>query len=49
MLFCLVGAIAIELGLRKMVLGRWVYAVGSNDKASRLSAFRSTASGSASI
>ena len=35
-LFCLVGAIAIELGLRKLVLGRWVYAVGSNDKASRL-------------
>ena len=35
-LFCLVGAIAIELGLRRLVLGRWVYAVGSNDKASRL-------------
>jgi ribose transport system permease protein len=35
-LFCLVGAIAIELGLRKLVIGRWVYAVGSNDKASRL-------------
>jgi ribose transport system permease protein len=35
-LFCLVGAIVIEFGLRKMVLGRWVYAVGSNDKASRL-------------
>ena len=35
-LFCLVGTILIEFGLRKMVLGRWVYAVGSNDKASRL-------------
>ena len=35
-LFCLVGAIVIELGLRKLVLGRWVYAIGSNDKASRL-------------
>ena len=35
-LFCVVGAIAIEIGLRKLVLGRWVYAVGSNDKASRL-------------
>jgi ribose transport system permease protein len=35
-LFCLVGTIAIELGLRKLVMGRWVYAVGSNDKASRL-------------
>ena len=23
-LFCLVGAIVIEFGLRKMVLGRWV-------------------------
>ena len=35
-LFCLVGTIAIELGLRKLVMGRWVYAIGSNDKASRL-------------
>jgi ribose transport system permease protein len=35
-LFCLIGAIAIEIGLRKLVLGRWVYAIGSNDKASRL-------------
>jgi len=35
-LFCLVGTAAIELGLRKLVMGRWVYAVGSNDKASRL-------------
>jgi ribose transport system permease protein len=35
-LFCLVGTIAIELGLRKLVIGRWVYAIGSNDKASRL-------------
>ncbi len=35
-LFCVIGAIAIEFGLRRLVLGRWVYAVGSNDKASRL-------------
>ncbi len=35
-MFCLLGTIAIELGLRKLVMGRWVYAVGSNDKASRL-------------
>jgi ribose transport system permease protein len=35
-LFCLVGTIVLELALRKLVLGRWVYAIGSNDKASRL-------------
>ena len=35
-LFCLVGTVVIELALRKLVLGRWVYAVGSNDRASRL-------------
>jgi ribose transport system permease protein len=35
-LFCFVGVIVIEVGLRKVVLGRWVYAVGSNDRASRL-------------
>jgi ribose transport system permease protein len=35
-LFCLVATAAIEIGLRKLVMGRWVYAVGSNDKASRL-------------
>ena len=35
-LFCLVGTFAIEIGLRKLVMGRWVYAVGSNDKAARL-------------
>ncbi|MDE3175830.1 MAG: ABC transporter permease [Pseudomonadota bacterium] len=35
-LFCVMGTIAIEWGLRKLVMGRWVYAIGSNDKASRL-------------
>jgi ribose transport system permease protein len=35
-LFCLAGTIVLELALRKLVLGRWVYAIGSNDKASRL-------------
>ena len=35
-LFCIIGAAAIEYALRRLVLGRWVYAVGSNDKASRL-------------
>jgi ribose transport system permease protein len=35
-LFCLILTAAIELGLRKLVMGRWVYAIGSNDKASRL-------------
>lgn len=35
-LFCLILTAAIELALRKLVMGRWVYAIGSNDKASRL-------------
>ncbi len=35
-LFCLIGTIAIELGLCRLVIGRWVYAIGSNDRASRL-------------
>lgn len=35
-LFCLIGTFVIEYALRRLVLGRWVYAVGSNDKASRL-------------
>ena len=35
-LFCLILTVAIELCLRKLVMGRWVYAIGSNDKASRL-------------
>jgi ribose transport system permease protein len=35
-LFCLIGVVVIEFALRRLVLGRWVYAVGSNDKASRL-------------
>jgi ribose transport system permease protein len=35
-LFCLIGTIAIEFSLRKLVMGRWVYAIGSNDQASRL-------------
>lgn len=35
-LFCLTLTVTIELGLRKLVMGRWVYAIGSNDKASRL-------------
>ncbi len=35
-LFCLVGVVAMEFALRKLVLGRWVYAVGSNDRAARL-------------
>jgi ribose transport system permease protein len=36
LLFCLVGVAGLEFALRKLVLGRWVYAVGSNDKAARL-------------
>lgn len=35
-LFCAVAVIALELALRKLVLGRWIYAVGSNDRAARL-------------
>ncbi|MGK9169260.1 ABC transporter permease [Inquilinus limosus] len=35
-LFCAVAVIAVELALRKLVLGRWIYAIGSNDKAARL-------------
>ena len=36
LLVCLVGVAGLEFALRKLVLGRWVYAVGSNDKAARL-------------
>ena len=36
LLFCLVGVVGLEWGLRKLVLGRWIYAVGSNDRAARL-------------
>ena len=35
-LFCILGVAGLEFGLRKLVLGRWVYAVGSNDRAARL-------------
>ncbi|BCM86888.1 ABC transporter permease [Methylobacterium indicum] len=35
-LFCLVGVALLEFALRKLVLGRWVYAIGSNAKAARL-------------
>ena len=35
-LFCAVGVAAVEFALRRLVLGRWVYAIGSNDKAARL-------------
>jgi ribose transport system permease protein len=35
-LFCILGVAALEFALRKLVLGRWVYAVGSNDRAARL-------------
>ena len=35
-LFCVVGVAAVEFALRKLVLGRWVYAIGSNDRAARL-------------
>lgn len=35
-LFCLVAVAVLEFALRKLVLGRWIYAVGSNDKAARL-------------
>lgn len=33
---CVVGVVAVEFALRKLVLGRWVYAIGSNDRAARL-------------
>ncbi|WP_237480613.1 ABC transporter permease [Lichenibacterium dinghuense] len=36
LLFCLVGVVGLEWALRKLVLGRWIYAVGSNDRAARL-------------
>ncbi len=35
-LFCAIAVIALELVLRKLVVGRWVFAIGSNDKAARL-------------
>ncbi len=35
-LFCVVGVVVVEWALRKLVLGRWVYAIGSNDRAARL-------------
>ena len=35
-LFCIVGVVGMEFALRKLVLGRWVYAIGSNDRAARL-------------
>ncbi|MCK0195769.1 ABC transporter permease [Ancylobacter sp. 6x-1] len=35
-LFCIVAVAALEFALRKLVLGRWIYAIGSNDKAARL-------------
>lgn len=36
MLYCIVAVAAIEFALRKLVLGRWIFAVGSSDKAARL-------------
>lgn len=36
LLFCMIGTVAIEIGLGKLIIGRWVYAIGSNDRASRL-------------
>ncbi len=30
LLFCLVGMVAIEFMLRKVVVGRWFYAVGTS-------------------
>jgi ribose transport system permease protein len=35
-LFCVLAVAAVELSLRKLVLGRWIYAIGSNDRAARL-------------
>jgi ribose transport system permease protein len=35
-LFCAVGLAVVEFGLRKFVFGRWIYAIGSNDRAARL-------------
>lgn len=35
-LFCVIAVAAAEFGLRRLVLGRWVYAVGSNGRAARL-------------
>ncbi|KMO32075.1 ABC transporter permease [Methylobacterium variabile] len=35
-LFCIAGVALLEFALRKLVLGRWVYAIGSNAKAARL-------------
>ena len=35
-LFCALGVAGLEFALRKLVLGRWVYAIGSNDRAARL-------------
>ncbi|KMO16906.1 ABC transporter permease [Methylobacterium platani] len=35
-LFCVVGVVLLEVALRRLVLGRWVYAIGSNAKAARL-------------
>jgi ribose transport system permease protein len=34
--FSALSVIAVELILRKLVVGRWIFAVGSNDKAARL-------------
>ncbi|MEZ0212551.1 MAG: ABC transporter permease [Xanthobacteraceae bacterium] len=36
LLFCLGFVVLVEIFLRKLVVGRWVYAIGSNDKAARL-------------
>jgi ribose transport system permease protein len=36
LLFCIVLMVALEFVLRKVVIGRWLYAVGSSAKAARL-------------
>ncbi len=35
-LFCAIAVVVVELLLRKLVIGRWIFAIGSNDKAARL-------------
>ncbi len=35
-LFCIIAVVGTEFALRKLVLGRWIYAIGSNDRAARL-------------
>ena len=35
-LFCAMAVAVVELVLRKLVFGRWIYAIGSSDRAARL-------------